>query len=1198
MDSEFDAMSDCSEVSDDTVNDCEINDYLLKPSEEGNIIFANEDEGLKSRTDFVEISDDLDDDGNMYIMPNDLFESNSNRVNGKFVYALHVFASTKSGRKIKIDVYNIPVSFDICCRTPEDLEKANVLCGENERIIKSTEMFKSKPLFGMEENKIDYIRLCFDSTIYRNIVLDLANTKCLELASDDKFPYYRKVLRENRLALSKWLLLVRPKLLKPNVYEINLDRIVSPPGDFRGFKDRSIIMTWDIETYSFNRMGEVPKAENEKDHIFCICSTFHFKDDSEPMYSVGLTIAESSPDKRWDTIVCKDEKELIKTFALLFGKMQPDFIVGFNDTQYDWPFLIERAEQYGMINYLVKTMSMCERSLKCKYINKMKMKITADSSVEIYNMKIPGCVAIDARMEFMKLFPGTDKSSLKFYLEENGLGGKVDMPINHMFDIYETKDKKNMRSVIYYCVIDAQRCQELILKKQLIDFRREMATLSYTSVYDCFYYAIGLKVRNLLCSYAKDYGISLSLQRKSEIVSTGKFPGAFVFHPVKGLEIKRPVTGLDFSSLYPSVIRAYNLSPDRFKKTVTSDDRNKYNITDVNFTMDDCEISGHFIRHDNKAEEMGLFPIVLDDLFSTRKKIKDVMKVLERKIEQHKIDESYDRKLLQEEIFEFNQLNARQLAVKVFMNSFYGETGNSSSPFFLLELAGGTTSYGKYNIKLAEKFVLENGYKIKYGDTDSLYIICPDSVFTSIDAEYEEKKITRKQYWEKMIVATMTDIDRLKNDVNNYLRIDNGTKYLKMDYEEVLGPSFFAAKKKYCGIAHIGEPNFSESNTVFIRGIDIKKKNQSEFSKRIGKKIIDEMLSVNNTEQSVSIVVEKVLIDAIKNTDQWNFEDFNLTDVWKPNKQNVAVQTCIKRMKIRYETILENIKSGEQVPFTIPNPGERFDYIVTSHETHDCITGKTKHPTKGELMEFSDYAKKHKIKPDTVYYLLNQVVGICTRFICCEDRFQPTKDLDDLKLVDIFSQKAGKKYLTNFVKDIYGISSTVMRKKGAEYRKIWKTVTKDLEENLINDIGTLHIFLYSEFFKYDTILIPSLYENIEIVAKEFSKKMEREKIPLDSENEIQKVVLYLLTNIMKEAKTELNGPLTIKFNKVAEKFENYLKDVVSSYKNTYESLDGEIYIDVKNYLNDSDIQTLRKLLNHVYVLASRFAECKRYICNI
>ena len=52
--------------------------------------------------------------------------------------------------------------------------------------------------------------------------------------------------------------------------------------------------------------------------------------------------------------------------------------------------------------------------------------------------------------------------------------------------------------------------------------------------------------------------------RIRENIEKGKYPGAYVFSPKKGIESGRPVTGLDFASLYPSIIMAYNLSPEKF----------------------------------------------------------------------------------------------------------------------------------------------------------------------------------------------------------------------------------------------------------------------------------------------------------------------------------------------------------------------------------------------------------------------------------------------------------------------------------------------------------------------------------------------------------------------------------------------------------------------------------------------------------
>jgi hypothetical protein len=67
--------------------------------------------------------------------------------------------------------------------------------------------------------------------------------------------------------------------------------------------------------------------------------------------------------------------------------------------------------------------------------------------------------------------------------------------------------------------------------------------------------------------------------------------------------------------------------------------------------------------------------------------------------------------------FQYEYFNSTQKALKVFMNTFYGEIGNQRSPFFMVQVAGGITINGGRNVKLAQKFTEENGCKIYYGDS-------------------------------------------------------------------------------------------------------------------------------------------------------------------------------------------------------------------------------------------------------------------------------------------------------------------------------------------------------------------------------------------------------------------------------------------------------------------------------------------------
>jgi len=62
-------------------------------------------------------------------------------------------------------------------------------------------------------------------------------------------------------------------------------------------------------------------------------------------------------------------------------------------------------------------------------VQPIKIKIFLDEDFESTFLKILGCVPIDVRACFRKLFPRSEKSSLKYYLKLCKLESKVDMPL-------------------------------------------------------------------------------------------------------------------------------------------------------------------------------------------------------------------------------------------------------------------------------------------------------------------------------------------------------------------------------------------------------------------------------------------------------------------------------------------------------------------------------------------------------------------------------------------------------------------------------------------------------------------------------------------------------------------------------------------------------------------------------------------------
>src|SRR5690606_25525746 len=66
-------------------------------------------------------------------------------------------------------------------------------------------------------------------------------------------------------------------------------------------------------------------------------------------------------------------------------------------------------------------------------------------------------------------------------------------------------------------------------------------------------------------------------------------------------------------------------------------------------------------------------------------------------------------------------------AVKIIMNSFYGVLGNPSCRFCHPDLAGAITRTGQWILLESKRFLEGEGYRVLYGDTDSLFVHAPSA---------------------------------------------------------------------------------------------------------------------------------------------------------------------------------------------------------------------------------------------------------------------------------------------------------------------------------------------------------------------------------------------------------------------------------------------------------------------------------------
>lgn len=398
--------------------------------------------------------------------------------------------------------------------------------------------------------------------------------------------------------------------------------------------------------------------------------------------------------------------------------------------------------------------------------------------------------------------------------------------------------------------------------------------------------------------------------------------------------------------------------------------------------------------------------------------------------------------------FNYNYYNSKQNTLKVFMNTFYGETGASLSPFFMVEIAGGITTGGRNSLTRVEQFVLSMGYNALYGDTDSLYLTPPDHVFAEIDEMYDSGKIDKAMYWKLMIELTFVNADGLCVKIANFLYLWTLTRFLKMAYEEVLFPFALYGKKTYAGVQHQGIANlaicysgdhtvpeypaltplqFMKSKSFFKRGLGAGKRGASEIMRLVVYEIIQKCFCIGNSSTMLDIVV-----DTLANVRKRNWDNAVFVRTAQYKLRGTKPDGSLKQGNLKVQGFVARMREFEAAHpgagITVPEVGSRFTYIENKCPPYIFdIRGRKKDMPSHRRVEYFESitnTEYHRIlgaevKPDIDFYVTEEIIGQLTRIACYHERFDAETSMmeeeltdDRYKKIDEAAQKAAKQYLT------------------------------------------------------------------------------------------------------------------------------------------------------------------------------------------
>lgn len=523
------------------------------------------------------------------------------------------------------------------------------------------------------------------------------------------------------------------------------------------------VASFDIECVPKNRRS-FPDPNNPDDIIFQIGTAF-YKEGSQECLKHVLTIGSAKENFKCapveDIIVetFKTEKELLKRWFILMKNISPDIITGYNIYNFDWTYVNKRTElnkldnELGMLSRLVSSPAKMEN---------IKFQSSAYGTNYWHFVRIPGITNIDLhkiikrdhKLESYKL------NDVAFHF--NG-ENKVDLTPEELFKCVDGT-AKDIAKAVEYNAKDTELVAKLIQKLWILAKNISAANVSYIPLNFLEIKGQGIKIKSTTMHKCKKFDVLIPTADYAQECEDS-FTGATVLDPEPGAYYK-PLAGLDFASLYPSVMIAYNFCLSTLvkdKEYLNLPDRKYLKVDWVDTTGKEC--SANYVQ-----DVKGIIPQILEELWQERKKYKKLMKTAKNSTE-------------------YNILNGIQLAVKVVMNSFYGILGATFGDLSERNIASSVTAKGREALQQAKHYAKKwYDCEVRYGDSVPSY--------TKLDLFIDHKPI-------------MIQIDEIeKYTHNNWINLNDDEKeYLELRHLDVFTNSDKGYTKVYSVMRHLLHPS-------------------------------------------------------------------------------------------------------------------------------------------------------------------------------------------------------------------------------------------------------------------------------------------------------------------------------------------------------------------------------------------------------
>ena len=558
-----------------------------------------------------------------------------------------------------------------------------------------------------------------------------------------------------------------------------------------------VVANIDIECESENGFPDIDEPE---ERINAISVDFNGK-----MYVLGLGDFKLDDDSIHYQETFSDEETLLTTFLDIWEQESPDIITGWNVRFFDIPYIVNR---------IVKVLGKKQSKRLSPWKDYRERKITKFSK-ENTVYEIIGVSTLDY-YELYSTFTYINQASYALnHIAEVELGEKkLDYSeYDSMAEFY----KKDFATFMEYNVLDTRLVMKLEDKMKLLELA---ITLAYSAKLGNYMDVFG-QLRtwdSIIYHFLYEHKIAIPPKKHGQSKDE-KYAGAYVKEPITGKHDW--IVSFDLASLYPSIIRWLNLSPE------TKTDDGQRNFIKADSILNNNKIGMDWVKEQTDKnlcvaangttyhqKHQGFLPAIMEKLYNERKMYKGKMIEVQKARQELKnqnmpsVAKGALANKLDKQITKYHNF---QLVRKIQLNSCYGALGNEFGRYYDLDLAEAITLSGqliiqwianKLNEYLNETIGTKDYDYVVASDTDSVYLRLGNLVDKVVPTKEKSEVVEfLSKASEELIVPF---IDKQYTELSSIMGAMN-PDVIMMEREVIADKAVWTAKKRYMMRVHDSE---------------------------------------------------------------------------------------------------------------------------------------------------------------------------------------------------------------------------------------------------------------------------------------------------------------------------------------------------------------------------------------------------------